>query len=202
VWLIDDTIVAGHTYRYSVQYTLLNPVFNVPQRVADPKMADQFGIDSPVSGASAPITIPLKTRFWIASGMRQPVTTIQRQQLQTNFDVYTWHDGLWHYQPFNTIPGDEIGGNLGDAGDFTSHWTYLDLIFGKSGGGLPTQGLVVADANGQIVSRDVQMDENSPEYRQFVKDFAAQPPTAGTPAQSPNPQPAAAASAGPQPGGG
>ncbi|HTW95466.1 MAG TPA: hypothetical protein VMD30_11760 [Tepidisphaeraceae bacterium] len=186
-WLIDDSAVPGHTYRYAVRYWLFNPLYKFPSPLAHPAMADQFGIESPQSAWSDPVSIPLKTRFWIANANRQPVMPIGREQLEANFDVYTWHDGLWHYQPFNCVPGDEIGGNLGAQGDYTSYWTYLDLVFGPNGGGVPKEGLVVNDSDGQVAAREVAADEASADYREFQKEFAAQPATPGTPAQLPTP---------------
>jgi hypothetical protein len=168
----DLTVEPGKTYRYKVIYTLYNPVFNQPTRVAkdQAKLADIYGIDSPASGWSEAITVDARTRFWLAA--KQPGRATQDQ---VSFTVFTWHGGNWQEKDYNAVAaGDEIGADEGDSGDFSTHWTLLDLKAASGDDPQTRDVLVVPDDGGQTRERDSQSDTSSQEFKRFVTDFNAQ----------------------------
>lgn len=176
----DLTVEPGRTYRYKVQYTLLNPIYNDPNQ--DPKLASVFGIDSPESDWSSPVAVPSRTRFWCTA--RQPLGLGDGE---IAFSVFSWHDGMWQQKDCSASAGDEIGSS--ETGNFLTGWTLLDVKTGRAGS-VERFVLLTPDDGGAAQERSVLADAASQEYKHFMHDFNAQPKpdnSAGGAATQPSP---------------
>jgi len=123
VYFNDGSAKPGKTYKYRVEYQLLNPLFNkAVQHVNKGNLAwiSQLALDAGQSEYSPEITLPQKTFFYCdkASGP-------QNLQAGYPFDVFTWADGLWRKQTFSAVPGDLIGAVVNNY-DFSTGYTYVD----------------------------------------------------------------------------
>jgi hypothetical protein len=176
VWFHDMTVVPGKVYRYQIKYVLLNPVYNLPARVANPALAADLGMSSPASGWSDAVTVPARTRFWCSA---KPSANDPNNP-RIGFVVYNWHDGQWQEKDYICSIGDEIGADEGAAGNFIAHWTVLADVRPEEGEGSRHYALIVADDGGDAQQRDVESDLKSLAYLKFKRDFDAQ--------QAPSPQ--------------
>jgi hypothetical protein len=119
VYLHDDSVVPGHTYRYYVTYKLRNPLFNLrPERVSKAAWVDQFDYAADMSDPTAEVTIPLKTYFCCVSPFNRAVQSFV-------FDVFTFANGIWQDQSFTVAQGDEIGGPVSGV-DYSTGYSYVD----------------------------------------------------------------------------
>jgi hypothetical protein len=170
----DPTVEDGKTYRYKVRYSLLNPVYNQPNEVANAALAKVFAIDSPDSGWSDPIAVPPRTKFWCSAKQ------LGAKNGTVAFSVFSWHNGKWDEKDFPDVaPGDEIG-----DGDFVTHWTLLDTRTPRIG--LSRLALIVSDNGGAAQVRNTQADAASHEFQRMMLDFQAQnAATAGAPGAPP-----------------
>jgi hypothetical protein len=195
LWFHDLKTEPGKTYRYKVQYTVANPVFNQPGMVKDSKLADAFGIDSAWSDWSKPVTIAGRTRFFLVNKAAANGNGRINPDI-VDCTVYTWHDGQWNQHDYSAMAGDEIGANEGPAaGNFLTHWTLLDVQSGAKDSG-SRFALLTPDTGGIVQKRDIRTDETSDEYTKFMKDVAATPANGAAAAGQ---VPAAAAAPAPSP---
>jgi hypothetical protein len=166
LWFHDMNAEPGKTYRYKVRYTLYNPVFGQPNAAADPKMADNLGMDSPFSGWSDNVVVPPRVRFWCMG--KQPPPVRGQIESQVGFSCYSWHDGLWQQKDYIDSAGDEIGADEGGAGNFLTHWTILEDLAGFRA---KHNVVIVPDDGGPAQLRDVDGDTKSMDYLRFKRDF-------------------------------
>jgi hypothetical protein len=155
----DDTVQAGHTYRYKVEYTLLNPVFDKPNLVANPDLAKKFGLVSPVSDFGPEITVPPTSIFFCAKNFG-----LNDQKFI--FDVFAWSDGKWHAHKFIVNPGDSIGQMTQDGTanvDFATRYSYVESGHGVDNKSLAT---VVSD-DGLIQIRDTSKELDSDDHHKY-----------------------------------
>jgi len=161
VYIIDDTAQAGKTYRYSISYKALNPVWQIPPTRVSAKgqaWVNQFDLQSKVSSYSPQITVPTQTYFFCGSG---PVAN----KSSFPFEIFTWTGGKWLKDLFNASIGDPIGGVDGGI-DYSTGWTYADMRSLKAN----TQRLVtLVDQDGNISIRDAAMDSTSDDYKKAAQ---------------------------------
>lgn len=151
----DVNIEEGKTYRYAVQYKLINPLFgffNNGPAPADPKLMGVFSLSSPpvdpkVAVAWAkPIAIEPRTKIF--------VTAINLHSGKATFEVYIWRDGGYHLQLIKDLmPGDPIG---------PTPWTVVDVrpeLRAKA-----ENYVIVMDAKGNLKRRDTVSDLADPEH--------------------------------------
>jgi hypothetical protein len=157
VYLTDDTVVPGRTYRYHLTYKLRNPLFNLPpDRATNRKWIDQFDLSAPISDYSPEVTIELQTSFFCA------VNTGTTPATSFLFDVFTWANGLWQKHQFAVKPGDEIGGTA-DGVNYATGYTFLQ---GKNNAHSQQYLVVVVDdQTGQSIVRNADSDFNSPDHK-------------------------------------
>lgn len=125
IYFNDGSALPGKTYRYRLEYKLLNPLFNKAPEHA-PKVhqewVDQLDLTAPKSEFSPEITVPQKTYFYCAKAVPLPPSG---RVVGFPFEVFTWADGLWRKQVFSAFPGDVIGG-VNNTYDFSTGYTYVD----------------------------------------------------------------------------
>jgi hypothetical protein len=146
VWAHDETVEAGKTYRYAIQYYLRNPLFQTFQIAADPKLSEQYAIKSPLSTWSAQVKVTPKVNFFLAGIGKDNV----------KFEVFTWQNGNWKKKVIQRAPGDLIP-------DTT--WTVVDQR--KEGN---ENYVLLVNQGGQIQRRDFSQDRKSPLYKQLSGD--------------------------------
>jgi len=177
VYLHDDTVQPGHTYRYRIVYKLLNPLFDhAPQKAANQAWVDQFDLVSPKSAYSPEIAVPPTTYFYCAEGHPSPQQQGNRPAF--TFEVFTWADGIWKKKSVDASPGDFIGSKDATA-DFATGFTYAD-------GRRRNERFIVTlvDAEGATIVRDAERDMDSQDYKVKTQ-WAATPATPGAPGSTP-----------------
>ncbi|HWE96790.1 MAG TPA: hypothetical protein VG269_22710 [Tepidisphaeraceae bacterium] len=151
----DVNVEEGKTYRYAVQYKLINPLFgffNNGPAPADPKLMGVFSLSSPAVDPKAavawakPIAIEPRTKIF--------VTAINLHSGRATFEVYIWRDGGYHQQLIKDLtPGDSIG---------STPWTVVDVrpeLRAKA-----ENYVIVMDAKGNLSRRDIVSDLANPEH--------------------------------------
>lgn len=156
-WLHDETVQAGKTYRYSVRYSIKNPIFATANVAADPKLAEVFAITSPPADWSEAVTIRQLTRFFIAGNWAPGSNTVR-------FEVFTWAQGGWTSRVFAASPGDQIGAPDATT-DFSTGWTVVDLRNDLRNPG--DTYVLVLDPAGNVVRRDFRSDQANPELQKL-----------------------------------
>jgi hypothetical protein len=157
IWFNDGTAQPGMTYRYRVEYKLLNPLFNkAKEHVAKEHEAwvNQLDLSAGKSDFSPEITVPQRIYFYCAKA--NPPTGLNAG---FPFEVFTWADGLWRKQTFSALPGDLIGGTANNY-DFSTGYTYVDGArrYNKFF-------VTVVDESGTTYLRDVAKDANSSDHK-------------------------------------
>lgn len=149
VWVHDDTVEPGKTYRYKIRYRLKNPVYR-SSAVADPKLARQFALVSEESNWSDPVVIPPTVYVFLASGVTSGTTSAK-------FEVLRWQNGKWYDKSFNVQPGDVIGAKDKESDvDYTTQWTLVDM---KSDVVTLEPKVVLADPDGELITRSLRNDQ-------------------------------------------
>jgi len=172
IYVIDESAQSGRTYRYSISYKALNPLFNkAPQRVtpAHQNWVNQFDLTAPVSSFSPEITVPTQTYFYC--GKQQGINPGSR----TPFDIFTWSNGKWQMATFMVDFGDPIGGLDGSV-DYSTGCTYVYKQPVKN-----KTVFTLVDRQGNVEVRDASQDANSADYKQKTQWIEQQ--KAGTTAQ-------------------
>jgi hypothetical protein len=157
VYIIDDSVEAGKTYRYRIVYKALNPLFHkAPQHAAKPQWVNQFDLVSPMSDFSPEITVPVQTYFYC--GKQQGVM----KAAAFPFDVFTWSDGKWQQKTFNANIGDPIGAADGGV-NYSTGYSFVDKhLIPRTSKTMVT----LVDSDGIAEVRDATKDFESPEYKQ------------------------------------
>jgi hypothetical protein len=154
VWIHDDSVHPGKTYRYKMRYAVKNPIYKVTPVAKNAKDADVFAIYSDYSDWSTTISIPDLTNFFVkANFMNSPTVS---------FDVFTWSDGEEHKTTVKVGPGDEIGGTENGI-NFATGWTLVDVRQDVRG---DTYVLLVSD-KGNLMRRDFRTDQSNPRYQEL-----------------------------------
>ncbi|MGD1275660.1 MAG: hypothetical protein ABR964_00380 [Tepidisphaeraceae bacterium] len=154
VYLHDDQVTPGKTYRYCIAYMLLNPLFGKPaDRAANKAWVDQLDLLSEKSDYSPEVTIEPQTFFYCAAA-NQP-----KPGFPFPFDVFTWASGLWQKHTFTVNPGDAIG-TVADGVDYSTGCTYVD-------GRVHSRQfhVTIVDDSGQTSIRRADLDSNSSDHK-------------------------------------
>lgn len=159
-WAHDITVQPGQVYRYQVRYKIRNPVFDMRGLVADPKLAEQFAIESPASEWSNEVEIEPLSYFFLASG-KPPVGD------EVRFDIFRSTGGSWEVHNFGAAPGDLLGQKIDDV-DFTTGWTLVAVQTNRAG---ETEVLLVDD-DGNMQTRSFTGDRANPTYNDLKQEIA------------------------------
>jgi len=152
VYLHDDQVTPGKTYRYRITYMILNPLFGKPaDRAASRAWVDQLELVSGKSDYSSEVTIEPQTFFYCAAPA--PLKT------GLQFEVFTWAAGLWQKHLFTVNPGDAIG-TVADGVDYYTGYTYVD---GRTRN--RQYYVTVVDDGGQTSIRRADLDSNSSDHK-------------------------------------
>ena len=102
VWLHDDSVEPGKTYRFRMRVKLWNRYVGKRENLANDEDAEKTVLVGGWSLASDPITVAPKTHFFVRSRYYgdAPAATV---------DVFTWYAGEWYQESFNVRVGDIIG---------------------------------------------------------------------------------------------
>lgn len=146
VWVHDDTVRPGKTYRYKMKYSIRNPFWQQTQLVKDPELAKRFAIYSKESEWSDDVEVAPTLRFFVATGITQNATSAR-------FDIYRWQKGKWHQKTFTVEPGDMIG-SKDTATDFTTGYYLVDV----KADAISRQPVTISDLAGQLEGRNYQED--------------------------------------------
>ena len=168
IWAHDETVKPGVTYRYRIVYYMKNPIFG-SQNLADAKLAEQFSLKSPPSDWSAPVTVPEKTKFWIA-GLGKD---------QARFDIFQWISGNWKVSKGQAIqPGDVVPG---------TDWTLVD-VRGLDSSRERDKYVLLTDDSGEMSKRDWTTDRSDAKHKDLLDQTNPNKnaeSTANTPARTP-----------------
>jgi hypothetical protein len=159
----DDTVQPDKTYRYYVQYVLYNPLF-FANRIAADALARQFDVKSPDiavakdADKTQKITIPSRTQIFLASVQGGAAA----------------HVKIFQWKP--TISETEVVGAPGDL-LAPSPYTLVDIRQDMS---TPAHAwyVLLVNADGKEVRRDLLKDKADPNFLQWEKDAAAANPAA------------------------
>jgi hypothetical protein len=146
----DDTVVPEKTYRYYLQYRLLNTLF-LANRLGADAIVTQFALISPGPDVSTPtdkVTIPSRTHIFVKN----------TQGGMAHFEVFQWTPN-----PHQT----EVSATAGDA-LVPSPWILVDVRQDPSG-----KYVLLADANGNEMRRDLLKDNADPKRLEDEKAAAA-----------------------------
>jgi hypothetical protein len=148
----DDTVEPSKVYRYRLRYKLRNPVHNT--NAGPEEVVEVFALQSPESDWTPPVSVPGRVHFFFTrSGLRDVV----------GFEVFKWHEGIWHAEQFAVSSGDLVGQPRQEV-DFATGWTLVDM---RSEGTA-----LLADDNGNMQRRTVRSDTSDPrlaELRDLVR---------------------------------
>ncbi len=183
VYLHDETVRPGKTYRYRLVYKLLNPLFvkHDPTLAANPALSTQFDLVSHPGQYSPEIGVQQRTYFFCAKPSRSP-----GDKQAFAFDVFTWANGNWKKHTFTVNPGDAIGTTV-DGADFSTGYTFVDGRTRNTNTFLVT----IVDDDGVAQVKDAQRDFNSAEHKANDQNVGSGnvAPTS-RPAAAPTPAPA------------
>jgi len=140
----DDDVQPEKTYRYLVQYRLLNPLFGNNRLFAN--LAGTFALVSPGPDKVAPapgdtITIPPRTQIYVKSVLPNSVT----------FAVFVWSPAP-HETTIVATPGDSI----------TPTWSLVDVRPDPRVHG--NYYVILVDQDGKLQRRDPQTDQADPKF--------------------------------------
>ncbi|CAN5584412.1 hypothetical protein BH10PLA1_BH10PLA1_10660 [soil metagenome] len=150
IWAHDLSVLSGKTYRYSIRYTLSNPLFTFPNLTSDPKFAAPFAVDSPLSAPSAPVTIPDTTSYFIAA--------VNPNKSEVKVDIFLWNVGGLTTNAVAVTPGEMLL-------DPDLKLTLVDVRQMGSN----DYDVLLADENGNITIRNSKVDRNNQVYQQLLK---------------------------------
>ncbi len=166
VWAHDLTIKRGHTYRYRLMVSVVNPLFR-ENRVEASQKAENYNKISlgpdPQELAAVPWTDPVviepEFNFFLVSAAQQQVATVE---------VWRYFDGMPRKAEFTIQPGDPIGRPSQIDGlniDMNVGAVLVDLVpqTTRSGIGGTTRMLYIQPGQPQILSRSMEQDRDSDE---------------------------------------
>lgn len=170
VWAHDLTAKAGHTYRYRVIVTVLNPLYHRlgVAKAQKQKNFKKFALaPSAKAFADSPwtqVTLMPKNYFFFVEG--------SPRRSEAKLQVWRIYDGIWRDAKFQQQPGDAIGGSaevkvLGKDKvpvSFQTDDLFVDLsAIGQGQGTMSrTQLLYLDEVTGRIGHRLLSQDSNAP----------------------------------------
>src|SRR5690606_2749957 len=95
LWVHDDSVESGKTYRYRVQYLMLNPIYGLFNVSKPEELSDQFVLASAWSEWSQPVDMDSLVQYFV-SGWRPSANSV-------NFDVFKWENGIWQSEHFSNL---------------------------------------------------------------------------------------------------
>jgi hypothetical protein len=180
MWIHDDTVVPGKTYRYRVRISLKNPIYNTQGLTKNKEFETQLAITSDWSLWSPGIQAPPVTEFWISRAVPQIAKGVISN---VTVDVFKHEKGIWSEATFVVGPGDSIGSTKNSV-DFSTGMTLVDI---RSDIRDKDTKILVADEKGNIKVINFLEQLSDPRYatlKQKVKDAANPGPAASTGAPS------------------
>ncbi|MFO0836994.1 MAG: hypothetical protein U1D55_00585 [Phycisphaerae bacterium] len=179
VWVHDDSVTAGKTYRYRMRVKLWNRYVGRMKALANPEDAKKSLLVGDWSPASDPITVRPSSYFFVTA----PALNNQG----VSVDVFKWRGGKWIKQRFSVNVGDVIGNTKKvtidkkpEEVDFSTGAVVLDIRNENVKVRLPGQkgafsyrdrpSLVVAyldPADGQVRERVLEFDRADPEKKRL-----------------------------------
>jgi len=172
VWAHDDTVVPGKTYRYRLRVRMKNPLYNTFNLAKDPKLAEQFTIDTEFTDWKE-VKAPRNTEYFFAS------TRTQIQQdtvLSAKVDVFKRQKGEWTMATFEVAPGDSIGGQKNGV-DYSTGATLVDLRKDVRGRDVR---IMVADETGTIDRIDFNQQKDDQWYKTLLEKIRGPQPVPGS----------------------
>lgn len=148
VWVIDETVTPGQTYRYRIKYEIKNPVFDVKQMAPD-KLTQELVITSPPSNWGDPIKAPPITKFWLSNAQKD----------QADLDVFQYVNGEWKKNNLKASPGDVIPG---------TNLTLVDVRPVEPGHGGGDKYVLLTSDTGDILRHDLNADKADPDYQTML----------------------------------
>lgn len=164
VWVHDDSVEAGKTYRYRIRYVMKNPVYNTAN-LAAPNVVGVFALKQDEKNASdwsSPVSVAARTQYFIAS-VNQNRATVK---------VFRWQEGRQNMKEFTVNPGDIIGGKDG-AIDFTTGVTIVDIRDGGT--------VLMMDPNSALFTRNTESDRRNPDLKKLEGEASMPSANAGFP---------------------
>jgi hypothetical protein len=178
---LEDSVISGKTYQYRMRALLYNNYAGATRELKNPHDAELVVLPGEWSEASADITIPYDTEFWMVSKK-------DREQM-AKLEVFKWHEGAWVKAAFEVGVGNVIGGKAlvkqaegktSNTVDFTTGATVVDLDFNypyrartEKKGSLvweepkPTLAMFYLDATGELRQRVLEVDKKDPKHREM-----------------------------------
>jgi hypothetical protein len=142
----DDTVEPEKTYRYYIQYRLLNPVFAAQRLAAKPELTKQFALISPGPDNATPtdkLTIPSRTQVFVK---------VVHNSSEAHFAVFVFSP-----EPKET----EVAAAPGDA-IAPTHWTLVDIRKSENPTSLSDYDVLLVDDSGNMQVRDWHTDNADP----------------------------------------
>ncbi len=102
VWVHDESVEPGKTYRYRMRVNLWNRYVGRPRALRNPAAARAVLLRGEWSLPSDPVRTAAKSHFFLRG--RHPGRDA------ASIEVWKWHAGLWHKATFVAGLGDELGG--------------------------------------------------------------------------------------------
>jgi hypothetical protein len=165
IWAHDDSAVPGHTYRYKLEVSLLNPLYKTENLAKNPADENKLAITVETDW-SKPVTLPTKQKFFAYNGGNNALASGAKMTLE----YFWWEDGKWNSKMLTVQPGDAIP-NTG--------WTVVDLKPVSNG---ESKAITVNEA-GEMATHFYKTDLKDPEYAR-LKALVAKSTAAATPQQT------------------
>lgn len=160
LWVHDENLQAGKTYRYRVRYVMLNPIYDMINSSKPESLQDVFTLTSPWSDWSTPIVMNSLSQYYVSG-------TSPRGE-STSFDIFKWEGGGWHQTRFDNVrPGDVIGNEktiYGQKMDFSTGSTLVDIRYT---GPNRDPSVIIMDPQGNLTTRDQRTDQNDAMRREL-----------------------------------
>ena len=190
VWVHDDSVEPGKTYRYRMRVKLWNRYVGKRENLADPAQAGETVLTGSWSLASDPVVVAPKSHFFVqGTEYGAPAARVE---------VFTWHRGDWYKERFAARVGsvigdvkeikieewDDDGEQLREKIDFTTGAVVLDLqleepvltrrSMGDGGFIYDTYPAVVVTyldpVDGQVKTRIDLQDRSDPLYKELKEE--------------------------------
>jgi hypothetical protein len=172
VWVHDDTVVPGRTYRYKMRVRMKNPLYNTYNVTKDEKLSGQFTIDTPFTDWKE-VKAPRNTEFFFASTRAQ----IKEDTIvSAKVDVFKRQKGEWTLASFDVAPGDSIGGQKNGV-DYTTGSTLVDLRKDVRGRDVR---IIISDDAGTIDRVDFNNQKDDQWYKTLLEKVRGPQPPPGT----------------------
>jgi len=122
IWMNDDNVTPGKTYRYRIKVSLKNPLYNTSGLTNNPKLETQYAVESQFSDWTE-VKAPVNSQFFFP----RLVQPIGKGNPTLNVDVFKREKGDWYQATFEKLgPGDTIGG-IKNKMDFSTGKTIVDM---------------------------------------------------------------------------